>query len=120
MNPSPSKSNEIAKEIKLTKGMVAIVDAEDFDRINKSRWQTLKRKGCNRFDYRAMRGVRKNGVKKTIYMHREIMGNPEGMTIDHINGNPLDNRKANLRVCTMSENQKNRRKVGRGYKGFQG
>lgn len=43
-----------------------------------------------------------------IRMHRVIMGTPDGMETDHINGNRLDNRRTNLRVCTHAENLKNR------------
>lgn len=44
---------------------------------------------------------------KTIYLHRVIMGEPEGMDVDHINGDGLDNRRANLRVTTRSQNSQN-------------
>ena len=41
-------------------------------------------------------------------LHRQIMGNPRGMEVDHINGNRFDNRKENLRICTPSQNTCNR------------
>ena len=57
---------------------------------------------------------------KTVYLHRFIMGTPKGMVTDHINGNTLDNRRKNLRVCTKSENNRNRagdRNTSSKYKG---
>tara|TARA_Y100001973_G_scaffold79010_1_gene116069 strand:- start:954 stop:1565 length:612 start_codon:yes stop_codon:yes gene_type:complete len=53
-------------------------------------------------------------------MHRVIMDPPKGMDIDHINGDTLDNRKENLRICTRSQNAQNkklRRDSASGYKG---
>ena len=44
----------------------------------------------------------------TILMHREILNTKRGISTDHINGNGLDNRKENLRVCTHQENTFNR------------
>lgn len=55
---------------------------------------------------------------KTIYLHREVMRAPKGMDVDHINRNPLDNRRSNLRVCTRSQNLARSRPHGSsGYKG---
>lgn len=42
-------------------------------------------------------------------LHRLITGAPDGMVVDHINHNTLDNRRANLRVVTIAENTQNRR-----------
>ena len=49
--------------------------------------------------------VRLNPTK--IHLHRLIMDPPKGMVIDHINRNPLDNRRKNLRICTIQENLRN-------------
>jgi hypothetical protein len=49
----------------------------------------------------------KGETRKVWSLHRDIMGNPEGFVVDHVNGNKLDNRKYNLRVCTVAENVRN-------------
>ena len=47
--------------------------------------------------------------KKRIHLHRFIMNCPDNMIVDHINGNNLDNRKNNLRICTQKINNCNRK-----------
>lgn len=47
------------------------------------------------------------GKRKLLYLHRFITNCPKGMTVDHINHNPLDNRRCNLKICTMKENNRN-------------
>jgi len=89
-------------EIPLTQGCHAIVDNENISLLNMHRWYTSSRasKGETRYAKRKEKG-------KTVYMHREIMNAPAGIEIDHINGNGLDNRRVNLRVCTAAQNQQN-------------
>lgn len=58
--------------------------------------------------------------KKTMWMHKLIMAPPQGMTVDHINGNRLDNRSANLRVCTLYQNNLNKEKTVRNTTGYKG
>lgn len=53
-------------------------------------------------------------------MHRLILDVPKGAEVDHINGNGLDNRRRNLRICTRSENQWNRRLAPNNTSGFKG
>ena len=50
---------------------------------------------------------RNKETNKVEYLHRIIMGNPKGLCVDHINGNKLDNRKCNLRVCSKGDNLRN-------------
>lgn len=60
--------------------------------------------------YRLSNGyVRVSGCRNIIDLHRMIMNPPEGMVVDHIDGNKLDNSRVNLRVCTHSQNNLNRR-----------
>lgn len=49
----------------------------------------------------------KGDTRNVWSLHRELMGNPEGLVVDHINGDPLDNRRYNLRVCSVKENIRN-------------
>lgn len=89
------------KLIPLTQGKFAIVDANDFDSLSKTKWFTLSSK--NNVFY-AVTG------KRCKVMHRIIMNAPDGIFIDHINHDGLDNRKINLRFCTRSQNTMNQRK----------
>lgn len=92
------------KEIPLSQGKVALVDAEDFERLSQYKWHYSKRGYAARGHYWKEEGKRKHTC---ITMHREIMGNPLGLDVDHKDGNKLDNQKANLRVCSKKENGKN-------------
>jgi hypothetical protein len=105
------------KMIPISKGFEVLVDDEDFERLQRYRWFVNERGPCRH----AYRCWMKNGVKGRIYLHREILGAPSGMVVDHINGNGLDNRRINLRLCTQKQNRRNQRKPARGktssYKG---
>ncbi len=92
------------KRISLTQGKFAIVDDADYDCLIKRKWCAIKwgNHWC------AVRGEYKNGKHKTIYMHREILLAPPGLEIDHRDHNGLNNQRSNLRICTRSENGRNR------------
>jgi len=96
------------KEIKLTKGQVALVDDEDFERVSKYKWYAGWHPRPQSFT--ARRTNREDSKRTKIFMHRQIMNAPPGKQVDHRNHDTLDNRKANLRICTSAENNRNQRK----------
>jgi hypothetical protein len=102
----------MAKIIPLTQGKQTIVDDEDFDWLNQWKWYYNDR------GY-AVRHMPSNH-KMLLYMHRVIMNTPPDMDTDHINGNGLDNRRANLRVCTTSQNLINHPKQIDNTSGYKG
>ena len=94
------------KRIPLTQDKYALVDDEDFERINQYKWYANNEHGI----WYAIRSIRKTNGKQTIQrMHRIIMDAPNGFETDHVNHDGLDNRKRNLRICTHAENQHNRK-----------
>ena len=91
------------KQIALTQGMFASVDNKYFDWLNQYKWYAHK----NTNTYYAYR----NKNYKTIAMHRMILGLAHGdkRKTDHRDHNGLNNQECNLRICTDSQNQHNRR-----------
>ena len=80
-----------------------LVSIEDYDHVSQWKWH-------NRQGYAIrVEWLNKNQTRrKTYQMHREIMNPPEGLFVDHINGDTLDNRRGNLRTCSQTENARNR------------
>ena len=93
------------REIQLTRGLVALVDDDDYEWLNSFKWFANPHHGGSAYAARTVR-ARANG--KTLQMHRLICGDPDGFEIDHINGTKLDTRRCNLRLCSRHENQRNR------------
>jgi hypothetical protein len=103
------------KTISLTRGFVATVDDEDYERLADFKWSYMKTKHSNT-GY-AVRRERES--RQQVLMHREIMSFPVHQ-VDHKNMDGLDNRKVNLRPATGSQNcanQGNRKNNTSGYKG---
>jgi len=95
----------MSKYIQLTKGLSALVDDDDCEKFGHLNWKAQK----NKDKYYAKKNIRKDGKFNQISLHREIIGAPSEMDVDHINGDTLDCRKQNLRLVTKSQNAINRR-----------
>jgi len=89
------------KEIKLTKGLVALVDDEDYEWLNKTKWHAK----TDKLGYTYAYG---NFNKKRRTMHRVIMEQTNPINIvDHRDTDGLNNQRHNLRVCTKTQNNWN-------------
>lgn len=105
---------EPAREIPLSQGGVAIVDAADYDAVIAFTWRELKRNHT----FYVTRPVRKtDGGWTAQFLHTFLTGLP---LVDHRNGNGLDNRRANLREATHAENMRNRGPLSTNTSGFKG
>lgn len=92
------------KSIPLTQGKVALVDDEDFDRVNAFKWS------CMKYDHLLYAGRKfmVDGKKKCVKMHQFILGMKPGK-IDHRDRDGLNNQRFNLRPCSSIENGRNRK-----------
>ena len=81
----------------------ALIDDEDFEKINQYTWHITDKNAAKRSDYTNSK------TPKSVLMHRQILNvhDPE-IEVDHINHNRLDNQKSNLRLCNGSQNCANR------------
>lgn len=91
------------KEIPLTNGKIALVDDDDYEWLSQWKWYSRK----HRNSFYAQRSIWENGKIRTLQMHIAIMGKREGLQIDHMNGNGLDNQRHNLRHLTNRQNAQN-------------
>jgi hypothetical protein len=91
-------------EITLSGGHVVLVDDEDLPKLAGYGWHRQSK------GYVAAM-VTEGGKRKMLLLHRHLTGAPKGLLVDHRNGDPLDNRRGNLRVTTQQINQVNRKRV---------
>lgn len=93
-------------------GHYAIVDEEDFQKVDKfSPWYE------NDQGY-AVKKTRVKGKNLSIRMHALVNNTPKGLVTDHINGNRLDNRKENLRSVGQMINSWNSKNIGRKHTAY--
>ena len=109
-------SEQLYREIPLTKSQVALIDAADYERLIQWRWCASWSK-----DNRQFYALRKS-QGRNIWMHREILGlvRGDGKEADHKNRNTLDNRRENLRIATRSQNQCNKLTKVQSKSGYRG
>lgn len=85
--------------VPLTQGKVAIIDAEDAERVLAHKW-TASRHRDRWYAYRKNKG-------RNIYLHRFIMDAPPGIQVDHADNDGLNCRRGNMRFATHSQNMAN-------------
>jgi len=104
-------------KIELTKGGFTEIDDQDESLARAFKWRRHEdKRGTNRTEYAA------HSVKKgvTLFLHRLIMQAKAGETVDHRDGNGLNNKRDNLRLCTQSQNRANGRQWKIPKSGFRG
>lgn len=106
----------MTKEIQLTQGKIALVDDDIYPYISQWKWIAHKRKNT----WYAVRNAPRPPGGVLILMHRQIVQPQNGMDVDHINGDGLDNRAENLRECTHSQNIQNSKLRSDNESGYKG
>lgn len=116
-----------------------LVDAEDWERVSQHKWHVRRNKNqngwCDQFYVRTMmpmpegkwytytskKGLSyKHQQQRSLHLHRFLMDVPGNMVVDHISGDTMDNRKSNLRICTLVENFRNRKRNKNNTSGYKG
>jgi hypothetical protein len=105
------------KEIPLTRGLVALVDDEDYEELNRYNWIEL-----GGYAVRSLPNPVSGRRQTKMSMHRYIMGLKYGdpTRVDHKNTDGLDNRRENLRICSQALNARNRAINKNNTSGFKG
>ena len=99
------------KQITLFNGELVAVDEEDYDYLMKWKWHLTPKGYAMAYKSKGIGG---------ILMHRLIMNAPKHMQVDHRDGNKLDNRKDNLRLCSRVQNCRNRKLNANNTSNFKG
>ena len=114
----PKKIMEIKKQKRNGKEYVILIDEEDYDKIKDYYWRIDAPVTRPWYGPYVVGEHRK--TKKKVKLHRLILDAPDGMDVDHIDHNGLNNTKENLRICTHMQNMANRKKNSNNKTGFKG
>lgn len=111
----------MVREIPTRSGKTILVDDEDYPRVAEFHWKAANTAERGKPEkWYAARQVNIDGKIWTIYLHRFLLGVPDGVTVDHIDGDGLNNQKANLRMASHRQqtwNRKHRTGASSPYKG---
>lgn len=102
---------------KYAHGRYTLIDEQDLPLIAGYTWHANSQ---NDWAYASTYPSRSLGPRKRITMHRMLMGAKAGETVDHINHDTLDNRRCNLRICTLQQNSANSRTKSNNTSGYIG
>ena len=93
--------------IHLSPGYIGLIDEADIELVTAVKWSTRYASPCGSLLYAARGAVAPEGGRTQVTLHRTLMNAPKGSIVDHINGNGLDNRRANLRFVSPGESVHN-------------
>ncbi|WP_020474523.1 HNH endonuclease [Zavarzinella formosa] len=94
-----------------------LVDVDDYKHVARKNWRIYR---FSQHKYPRIIAQDHSTNSKRVFLHRLLMNAPSGMVVDHIDRDPCDNRKHNLRVCTQGQNCLNRRQIDRAVSRFKG
>lgn len=107
------------KKIPLTQGRFTLVDDADHEQLNQRKWYAYQDRNMW---YARHNSQPYENKRLSILMHRVILGlrHGDGKQVDHIDGDGLNNQRSNLRICTNTQNQHNRRQRVTGRSKYKG
>jgi hypothetical protein len=105
------------KRLTTTNGFTVFVDDEDYEKVIQHKWRAHK--SFNTW-YAEPTSASTGRAIGCWSMHRFVLNPPRGVKVDHVNGNGLDNRRENLRLCNDSQNQANRIHLTKNTSGYRG
>lgn len=103
----------MSKSFRLACGRQTVVDASDYKWLSALSWYASITSSGKAY-------IKCHARPKNLYMHRLITNCPSGMCVDHIDGNSMNNRRSNLRICRQSDNSKNRKRPKSNSSGYAG